>query len=241
MAARSTSAAASSRHEPRPAHLDLRGGTVNTTVAATGTGPNNNTLSVNNTITGLPSSTSGSTVVTSTLNGNLLLAATDTINTADDGSIAGLSIPRDHLAEPFGIHQGRCRHLTRNAAAANTYTGTTTVNAGTLQLGNTGGVAVPGNLVVGDSLGGQGANKADVVRLLASNQIQPTAAVNITNSGLLDLNGFNNTIGTGQFNALTITGGSVTTGTGTLTLGGNVADLASNPDIDRPASAAAAT
>src|SRR5205807_792987 len=49
----------------------------------------------------------------------------------------------------------------------------------------------------------------------------------INNSGLLDLNGNNNTIGVGQLNALTMTGGTVTTGAGTLTLGGNVAGVAS--------------
>ena len=92
-------------------------------------------------------------------------------------------------------------------------------------------MAVPANLVVGDTLGGQGAAKADVVQFQANNQIQPTAAVTIFASGLLNLNGFNNTIGNGQVNALTITGGSVATGTGTLTLGSNVADLAANTDI----------
>ncbi len=170
-------------------------------------------------------------MVTSTLNGNLALAANVTINTADDGTTPGLTISAP-ISGAFTLTKGGAGTLTFNSTtAANSYTGTTTVNSGTLLLGDTGGVAVPGNLVVGDSLGGQGSNKADVVRLLVSNQIQPTAAVSITDSGLLDLNGFNNTIGTGQTNALTITGGSVTTGTGTLTLGGNVSDLASGPDI----------
>src|SRR5205085_1574527 len=47
----------------------------------------------------------------------------------------------------------------------NTYTGTTTVNAGTLLLEKTGVVfgAIPGELVIGDGVGGP---NADVVRLL---------------------------------------------------------------------------
>src|SRR5262249_20581890 len=79
----------------------------------------------------------------------------------------------------------------------------------------------------GDGLGGSGAAKPDVVRLLRSNQIATTAAVTVNNSGLLDLNGNSNTIGFGQVNALTLTGGSVATGAGTLTLNGNVSGLAS--------------
>src|ERR1019366_6003726 len=149
-------------------------------------------LSVNNTITALPTSTTGSTIVSNTISGLLLLAATDTINTADDTTL-GLSIAAV-ISGGFGITKGGAGTLTLNAAAADTYTGTTTVNTGTLLLGDSGGVAVPGSLLVGDSLGGQGANKADVVRLLASNQISSNAGVTIADSGLLDLSGFNNTI-----------------------------------------------
>ena len=49
--------------------------------------------------------------------------------------------------------------------------------------------------------------------------------------GALDLNGNNNTIGVGTVNALVMTGGSVATGTGTLTLAGNVAGLANAANI----------
>src|SRR5262249_13806785 len=89
-----------------------------------------------------------------------------------------------------------------------------------------GGVAVPGNLTIGNFLGGSGANKGQVVRLLAGQQIGSSATVTINNSGLLDLNGNNNTIGVGQLNALTMTGGTVSTGRATLTLGAHVAGLA---------------
>ncbi len=122
--------------------------------------------------------------------GLLTLGATDTINTADANGIFGLSIPVP-ITGAFGITKGGNGTLNLDGTVANIYTGTTTVNTGTLLLNDTGGVAVSGALTVGDSLGGQGSNKADVVTLLASNQIQPTAAVIINNSGLLDLNGFN--------------------------------------------------
>ena len=68
----------------------------------------------------------------------------------------------------------------------------TTVNSGTLLLAKTAGVAaVSGNLTVGDGVGGA---NADVVRLFAADQIS-TSAVTVSASGLLDLNGFNETIG----------------------------------------------
>ena len=53
----------------------------------------------------------------------------------------------------------------------------------------------------------------------------------INNSGLVDLNGFSNTIGVGQTNALTISGGTLATGTGAATLVSNVADLANVANI----------
>jgi autotransporter-associated beta strand protein len=96
----------------------------------------------------------------------------------------------------------------------NTYTGTTKVDAGVLELKKSSGNAVPGNLLIGAGLGGA---DAGVVRLLAANQIINRAEVTVNSSGLLDLNNLSDTIG-----PLSMTGGSVTTGTGTLTLNGNV-------------------
>jgi autotransporter-associated beta strand protein len=101
----------------------------------------------------------------------------------------------------------------------NTYSLTTTVNEGTLELGKTGAIAVPGNLTVGDGSGGV---SSDVVQLLQSGQVASTSVVTINSSGLLDLNNFSNAIG-----PLTMTGGTIASGTGTLTLGGNVTTMAS--------------
>src|SRR5207237_6885463 len=49
--------------------------------------------------------------------------------------------------------------------------------------------------------------------------------ITANHSGLLDLNGFANTVGVGLTNALSLVGGSVATGAGTLTLASNIADL----------------
>ncbi|MBC8011091.1 MAG: fibronectin type III domain-containing protein [Burkholderiales bacterium] len=82
--------------------------------------------------------------------------------------------------------------LTLSGVVANTYTGVTTVNAGTLVLAKSSGItAVPGDLVIGD---GQG---LDTVRFDADEQIANTATVTLHGGSLigtaniarLDLNG----------------------------------------------------
>ena len=85
---------------------------------------------------------------------------------------------------------------------------------------------MPGTLVVGDGVGGSGPTKSTSPAWPASNEIAATAAVTVNNSGLLDLNSNSNTIG-----SLIMSGGTVTTETGTLTLGGNVAGLASSTNL----------
>jgi autotransporter-associated beta strand protein len=92
----------------------------------------------------------------------------------------------------------------------NTYGGTTRVFGGTLMLNkaNFDG-AVPHDLIIGDGLGG---TNADVVRLLNLNQIDNTAHVTISSSGLWDLNGH-------------LDGVDALTGTGNITLGAFGGDL----------------
>jgi ELWxxDGT repeat protein/autotransporter-associated beta strand protein len=95
---------------------------------------------------------------------------------------------------------------------ANTYSGTTSVGTGnnaTLVLNKTAGTtAIPGALTV---------NAYGTVRLLASNLISSSSAVSVLGYGTLDLNNQSDTIG-----ALNIAGGTITTGSGLLTLSGDV-------------------
>jgi autotransporter-associated beta strand protein len=101
---------------------------------------------------------------------------------------------------------------------SNIYTGGTFVVEGTLLLDKPTAVAVPaGSFAIGD-------NDADtaVVRWLASFQAV-SATPSVFADGLLDLNNQSETI-----NGLTLQGGAVVTGTGTLTLAGDVTTLAAS-------------
>lgn len=73
--------------------------------------------------------------------------------------------------------------LTFSGAQANTYAGATTVNQGELTLAKSGSQhAVPGELIIGDGVGGA---SADVVLSLSGNQINNQARVTVNDSGLL--------------------------------------------------------
>jgi autotransporter-associated beta strand protein len=106
---------------------------------------------------------------------------------------------------------GANANVTFAGNAPNTYTGTTTVNGGTLYLSKTPGAAsIGGPLVIGDGSG------SDTVNPTTAGQFANQPPVTINTSGALSLSGgANQSIG-----ALTMTGGTVTTSSGVLTLNG---------------------
>ncbi len=120
-----------------------------------------------------------------------------------------------------GAAQNDTGTWTLTGATANTYTGATTVNSGTLILGKTASVAAMSStsLVVGD---GQGGAAADVVQFATSaNQLLATCVVSINQaSGKMDLNNTNQQCGglTDVITQATGTQGLVTLGSGTLSL-----------------------
>ena len=105
------------------------------------------------------------------------------------------------------------------APVNNTYTGTTHVNAGLLQL-NVGGVnAFAGPLVIGDGSG----TGNPIVRLLQNSEMPDTQPVTVNLNGLLDLNNSSDAI-----RALTVQGAIVTSENGTLSLNGDLTSLGAN-------------
>src|SRR6266478_1082332 len=107
---------------------------------------------------------------------------------------------------------------------ARAYTGLTRFDGGVLELDKflifptfTNFTSIPGDLIIGD---GNGLVGTDVLRLLADDQIADTSDVTVKNSGLMDLNGHDDRIG-----SLTMQGGTVDSGTGTLILGDNLTSL----------------
>ncbi len=161
--------------------------------------------------------------------GSSILSATHTFTAADAGSQLGLTVNALITGATFGITKTGAGTFTLAPPTGSTgtaYSGVTTVNEGTMILGsfNTTPI-IGGNVVVGDDIASgnyTAGNKLDIFKLGNSNQIVNTATVTINDSGLLNLNNFSNTIGTGVPNqVLFMTGGTVLTGAaGTLTLSG---------------------
>jgi autotransporter-associated beta strand protein len=105
--------------------------------------------------------------------------------------------------------------LALSGTSPNTYTGTTTVNAGILRLAKSAGVvAVSKVIVVGDDAVVNGAMPPDTLEWGANDQVPDDAGFVVTASGVLDLNGFGDRVG-----GISLTGGLIQTGAGKLTLG----------------------
>ena len=114
--------------------------------------------------------------------------------------------------------------LRLDGADHNIYSGFTRFDGGVLELSKfaifpifTNFTAIPGDLTIGD---GNGLVGTDVLRLLSDDQIADTSDVTVKNSGLFDLNDSSDRIG-----SLTMEGGTVDSGTGTVTLGGNLTTM----------------
>src|SRR5205823_1780224 len=135
------------------------------------------------------------------INPNLDLGGLTRTFTVADGA-ANHDLQIGHIIQNGGLTKAGAGALELVGGADNTYTGLTTVSGGTLELVNFNSVAVPGTLII----------NGGIVREFEANQIANTSDVIVNTGGTFDLNGKTDTIG-----PLSVGGGSVTTGTGTLT------------------------
>ena len=100
--------------------------------------------------------------------------------------------------------------LTFDGSSANTYSGTTTVNAGTLVLGKNGVNALAGTPTI---------NNGGTIKLAAGNQFAgDTTFLTVNSGGVFDMNNFNETL------AIQGTNGTVKLGSGTITINPTMAD-----------------
>jgi autotransporter-associated beta strand protein len=224
----------------------LSGGTLNLNAAAA-LGNNGNTFVLQGGTT--VDNTSGAAITTSnyavTVNGDFTFAGGGTGTTHDLnlgtgavtlGTAAGTSrvitVAAANSTLRFGgvIANGTTANaviksgagiLTFSGSGANTYTGGTVVAEGTLILMQSANVSAvgTGTLQIGD---GTGANDSATVQLGANGQIADTVVVDVGSNGKFNLNNFSETIAGLILDTDTAQGATVSTGTGTLTLGGNV-------------------
>ncbi len=143
--------------------------------------------------------------------GNITLLRNASVSVATNGELNLSGV----ISGAGGMAKDREGTLRLSGNSPNTYTGTTIVNEGRLELdkgpiGVGGIVAVPGRLIIGDGIGGE---HTDVVRHIKDNQVN---TVTINGSGLWDLGNHTEEVSDLDLN----NGGDVTTlPTGLLRLG----------------------
>jgi autotransporter-associated beta strand protein len=152
----------------------------------------------------------GSGIYGASISGNLSLNPNSTPNIVDvSNGAAAVDLDISATIAGSGIQKdGGFGTLQLSGASPNLFSQSSAVVRGTMLLNKSAGVdAIPGALSIG---GGSG---TPTVRLLANEQINDSAAVNILNIGVLDLNSHNETI-----NSL-MGAGSVILSGGTLKIG----------------------
>ena len=139
-----------------------------------------------------------------------------TVDGASDTTLSGV------ISGTGGLTKAGSGSLTVSGSGVNTYSGNTAVNQGIVYLNKSvANGSITDTVTIGDGVGGE---KADIVRLLASNQIDSGSGTGLTlkSSGWFDLNGYSDTI-----KITSLEGGWITTGVGTLTLASQVSYSAS--------------
>jgi len=126
------------------------------------------------------------------------------------------------ISGPGSLHVDGNGPIEFGGSSGNTYSGPTTIVGGSLRLNKSSGLAVPGDLAIG--YGSGGGNQSSVTVLFQrDDQLSPDASVIVLGQGWLNLNGYDQSL-----NNLTLLAGRVSTGTGTVSLGGMVTSQPGN-------------
>jgi autotransporter-associated beta strand protein len=136
--------------------------------------------------------------------GNVLMVVSNGVSLTLDGNLSG----------NVGVTKTGSGTLLYQCTGNDTYTGSTWVSGGTLQLNCSGVNAISGPLVIGDDTGSGSPTVVD----LQPAELENLPSVTVNRNGLLDLNGFNEPVLTQN---LTLSAGTISTGAGTLTLAAN--------------------
>ena len=145
-----------------------------------------------------------------TIRNNITLATANVLIVVSNGVSLTLG---GNLSGSVGVKKAGLGTLTYQGPGDNTYTGTTLVSGGTLQLNVGGYHAFGGPLVIGDGTG----SGSPTVKDLLYEEISETAPITINQNGTLNLNNLNETISP----SLTLSNGTIQTGSGMLTLSPN--------------------
>lgn len=109
-------------------------------------------------------------------------------NTSGTTTFSGAIGEDASIGSPAGLTKAGSGALRFNGASSNTYTGTTTVNAGTLILAKSSGTAVPNDLTLADVAG-------VAVQLNSSDQISDVADITVGTQATFNLNGNTERVG----------------------------------------------
>ena len=135
------------------------------------------------------------------LNGPRTFTVVQGVQTPD---LAISNVISDGTPTPASLTKAGTGTLALSGLTSNTYTGATTVQAGTVTLDQAIGVAIPGAVTIGTGVGAPG---SAALRELQSSDLPTTANVTVNPDGVLDLNGHVDVI-----TGLTVNGGSVLLG-----------------------------
>jgi autotransporter-associated beta strand protein len=146
---------------------------------------------------------------------DVMMVVSNGVNLTLDGTLSG----------SVGVNKAGLGTLTyQNATGNNIYTGNTLVSGGTLQLNVYGATAISGPLEIGDGTGAS----SPMVQDLQTEEMYGTGPITINLNGTLNLNNFNEPYNINP--SLTLSGGTIETGTGTLTLSANTTITITNDD-----------